>query len=57
MPSIDELRVIQKRNLTKLLMVQAGHIAFDTAITEAIAEMDAEDVSYVKEIVMKHGEK
>ena len=49
MPSKDEMRVIQKRHLMQLKMIQLGHNTIDNAITAAEAEMEVEDVAYVNE--------
>jgi len=49
MPPKDELRVIQKRELTQLKLVQLGHDKIERAIIAKEAEMEAEDVAYVNE--------
>ena len=49
MPSKDEMRVIQKRQLIQLKMVQLGHDSIEKAVKTTEAEMEAEDVAYVNE--------
>ena len=49
MPSKEETRVIQKRQLVQLKMVQLGLSTIDKAVTATEAEMEAEDVAYVNE--------
>jgi hypothetical protein len=53
----DEMRVIQKRQLTQLKLVQLGLNPIALAVKVAEAEMEAEDVAYVNEIVsgLKNG--
>lgn len=51
MPSKDEIRVIQKRELTKLKLIKAGRFTLEDAIMATEAEMEAEDVAYVNEKV------
>jgi hypothetical protein len=51
MPSKDEMRVIQKRELTRLELIKAGLMTLDTATGACVAEMEAEDVAYVKKTV------
>jgi hypothetical protein len=51
MPSKDEMRVIQKRQLTQLKLVQLGLNPIALAVKVVEAEMEAEDVAYVNEIV------
>ena len=55
MPSKDEMRVIQKRQLIQLKMVQLGHDTINKAVKMTEAEMEAEDVAYVNEKVAELG--
>jgi len=47
MPSKDEIRVIQKRELTRLHLVREGLQSINMATRTCEAEMEAEDVAYV----------
>jgi len=49
MPSKEEIRIIQKRELTKLKLVQLGRYTLEDAIVATEAEMEIEDVAYVNE--------
>lgn len=49
MPSKDEIRVLQKRELTRLRFIMEGRISLEDAILATEAEMEVEDVAYVKE--------
>ena len=47
MPSKEEIRVIQKRELTRLHLIKEGLQSINTATVACEAEMEAEDVAYV----------
>ena len=45
----DEMRVIQKRELIKLKLVEMGLSPISQVVMSTEAEMEAEDVAYVNE--------
>lgn len=51
--SWDELRTAQKRELTRLKFVQQGRMSLEDAILAVSAEMEAEDVAYVNELISR----
>jgi len=51
MPSKDELRMLQKRELSRLKFVQEGRFTLEDAILAVSTEMEGEDVAYVNELI------
>ena len=56
MPSKDEVRVIQKRELTKLKLVEMGLSPISQVVMATEAEMEAEDVAYVNEKIAQYAQ-
>ena len=57
MPSIKEISVEQRRQLIRLLKIKKGETDIDTAINEMEAEMEQEEVAFVRQKILGEGEK
>ena len=53
MPNLKEIQIEQRRQLIRLYRMKSGEMSLDKVIDEMEAEMDQEDVAFIRQKILK----